>query len=286
MSLVVFGKSFLPVYVVMRSMKDFLVSAMLFPLTLPPTIPLWMVGIGVSFGIVIGKELFGGTGMNILNPALTCRAFLFFSFPGRMTGEVWVGSSPVQAASSIATMNATSGTDAYSQSSALAIFNVAEEIKRIHIDTIGMYLMQIKTASFDAITTAFNRWKSIVHFNGSFDEMNLTELKGFITSENGLDLPADYFANAMSFAKFKWGLNELTNGNLFFGNRLGSMGETSILASLFGAFVLIYTKIGSWKTMLSVVLGGLFMATLFQLSSHLGFDHGIYNPAKFGFSCL
>jgi len=263
--------------------EGLIVSAMLFPLTLPSTTPLWMVGLGVSFGIVIGKELFGGTGMNILNPALTCRAFLFFSFPGRMTGEVWAGSSPVQAASSIAAMNFEAGVDAYSQSTALAIFNVAEEVKRIHIDTIGMYLMHIKTASFDAILIAFNRWKSMFDFKGAFEDLNIDQLKSFVTSENGLDLPSDYFTGAMGFAKFKWGLSELTNGNLFFGNRLGSMGETSILASLFGAFVLIYTKVGSWKTMFSVILGGLFMATLFQLSSHLGFDHGIYNPAKFDF---
>jgi Na+-transporting NADH:ubiquinone oxidoreductase subunit B len=71
--------------------EGFLVTGMLYPLTLPPTLPLWQVGLGIAFGVVIGKEIFGGTGTNFLNPALTARAFVFFSFGGRMTGtEVWV----------------------------------------------------------------------------------------------------------------------------------------------------------------------------------------------------
>jgi len=70
--------------------EGFLVTGMLFALILPPEIPLWMVAVGICFGVVIGKEVFGGTGMNILNPALTARAFLFFSYPGEMTGDnVW-----------------------------------------------------------------------------------------------------------------------------------------------------------------------------------------------------
>jgi Na+-transporting NADH:ubiquinone oxidoreductase subunit B len=70
------------------------VSCMLFPLTLPPTTPLWQVALGISFGIVIGKEIFGGTGRNFLNPALTGRAFLFFAFPVRMSGDaVWTAAT-------------------------------------------------------------------------------------------------------------------------------------------------------------------------------------------------
>ena len=70
--------------------EGFLVTGLLFPLTLPPTIPLWQVAIGISFGVVIGKEVFGGTGRNLLNPALTARAFVFFSYPLSMSGEIWV----------------------------------------------------------------------------------------------------------------------------------------------------------------------------------------------------
>ena len=70
--------------------EGFLVTGLLFPMTLPPTIPLWQAALGISFGVVIGKEIFGGTGRNILNPALTGRAFLFFAYPAKMTGDsVW-----------------------------------------------------------------------------------------------------------------------------------------------------------------------------------------------------
>lgn len=70
--------------------EGFLVTGLLFPLILPATIPLWQVAIGISFGVIIGKEVFGGTGRNFLNPALTARAFLFFSYPVSMSGEVWI----------------------------------------------------------------------------------------------------------------------------------------------------------------------------------------------------
>ena len=74
--------------------EGFLVTGLLFPLTLPPTIPLWQVAVGISFGVVIGKEVFGGTGRNILNPALTGRVFLFFAYPVRMSGDaVWTAVS-------------------------------------------------------------------------------------------------------------------------------------------------------------------------------------------------
>lgn len=70
--------------------EGLLVTGLLFPLTLPATIPLWQVALGISFGIVIGKEVFGGTGRNILNPALTGRAFLYFSYPVSQSGNVWI----------------------------------------------------------------------------------------------------------------------------------------------------------------------------------------------------
>ena len=71
--------------------EGFLVSSMLYTLIMPPDIPLWQVALGISFGIVIGKEVFGGTGKNFLNPALTGRAFLYFAYPASMTGDaVWV----------------------------------------------------------------------------------------------------------------------------------------------------------------------------------------------------
>ena len=98
---------FLPVYIVCMAVgghcelifsvirkheinEGFLVTGMLFPLTLPPTIPLWQVAIGIMFGVVVGKEIFGGTGRNFLNPALTGRAFLYFAYPTKISGDaVW-----------------------------------------------------------------------------------------------------------------------------------------------------------------------------------------------------
>lgn len=71
--------------------EGFLVTSLLFPLTLPPNLPWWQAVIGISFGVVIGKEVFGGVGMNILNPALTGRAFLYFAYPAQISGDaVWV----------------------------------------------------------------------------------------------------------------------------------------------------------------------------------------------------
>ena len=70
--------------------EGFLVTGMLFPLTLPPDIPLWQVAIGIAFGVIVGKEIFGGTGKNFLNPALTARAFLYFAYPKQISGNaVW-----------------------------------------------------------------------------------------------------------------------------------------------------------------------------------------------------
>lgn len=73
--------------------EGFLVTGMLIPLTLPANIPLWQVALGTSFGVVVGKEIFGGTGMNILNPALTARAFLFFAYPAEISGNVWIAAN-------------------------------------------------------------------------------------------------------------------------------------------------------------------------------------------------
>jgi len=77
--------------------EGLLVTGLLFPLTLPPTIPLWQVAVGISFGVVIGKEIFGGTGFNVLNPALTSRAFLYFAYPAQISGDnVWAVVDPAK----------------------------------------------------------------------------------------------------------------------------------------------------------------------------------------------
>ena len=88
--------------------EGFFVTSILFTLTLPPAIPLWMAGVGIAFGVVIGKEVFGGTGKNFLNPALTGRAFLYFAYPASMSGDqVWVAMDGVTQATPLG--NAASG---------------------------------------------------------------------------------------------------------------------------------------------------------------------------------
>ena len=150
--------------------EGFFVTSLLFPLILPPDIPYWQVAFGITFGVVIGKEVFGGVGMNILNPALTGRAFLFFAYPVQISGDkVWMA------------------VDGLSQATPLAQF---------------------------ADTT-----------------MNLS---------------------------YTW-------WDSFIGLIPGSMGETSTLAILIGALILIVTGIGSWRIMLSVLVGMVLMSLTFNL---------------------
>jgi Na+-transporting NADH:ubiquinone oxidoreductase subunit B len=147
--------------------EGFLVTWMLFPLILPPAIPLWQVALGIAFGVIIGKEIFGGTGMNILNPALAARAFLFFAYPGQISGDqVWIA--------------ANTSTDGVSGAT---------------------WLAQAALGGQAAITQGVDWWSAFV---------------GLIP---------------------------------------GSMGETSTLACLFGAAVLIVTRIGSWQIMASLAAG-------------------------------
>ncbi len=160
--------------------EGFLVTGMLIPLTLPPTIPLWQVILGTSFGVVIGKEVFGGTGKNFLNPALTARAFLYFAYPAQITGSVWTA------------------VDGYSGATPLGALAAA-------------------------------------------------------TPEIGMKAITD----------------QLTWSTAFLGNMPGSMGETSTLACLMGAFILIVTGIGSWRIMAGVLAGGIGGSTiLWGFSGH------------------
>ncbi|MDM8550171.1 NADH:ubiquinone reductase (Na(+)-transporting) subunit B [Desulfobacterales bacterium HSG2] len=103
--------------------EGFFVTGLLFPLTLPPTLPLWQAAVGISFGVVIGKEVFGGTGRNFLNPALTARAFIFFAYPAKMSGDVWTVVSAVK----------TRAVDAFSGATPLALACVADTSEKIEI---------------------------------------------------------------------------------------------------------------------------------------------------------
>jgi Na+-transporting NADH:ubiquinone oxidoreductase subunit B len=161
--------------------EGFLVTGMLIPLIVPVDIPVWMLAIAVAFSVIIGKEVFGGTGMNILNPALTARAFLFFAYPAWMTGnKVWIGGMA----------NGTGIIDGYSGETLLA------------------------------------------------------------QAANGATQFVDGFGN------------KVTEWDMFLGTIPGSVGETSTLAIMLGAAVLLFTGVGSWRVMLSVLLGGSAMGLL------------------------
>ncbi|MHA7059912.1 NADH:ubiquinone reductase (Na(+)-transporting) subunit B [Aquimarina sp. M1] len=174
--------------------EGYLVTGMLVPLIVPVDTPLWMLAVAVIFGVVIGKEVFGGTGMNILNPALTIRAFLFFAYPTWMSGDkVWVHGA-VERANKIA-----------------------------------------DGAELDAISGE-------------------TILGGLAQGKNILGSGEATYSLA----------------DAFYGFIPGSVGETSALLILVGAAFLIFTKIGSWRIMVSAVLGTLLMGLIFNGVTNAG----------------
>ncbi len=272
--------------------EGFLVTGILYPLILPPTIPYWMVALGVLFGVVIGKELFGGTGMNILNPALLCRAFLFFTFPGKMTGDIWVGTNPNKVIDSLKFMNTTAGLneiDGYTQASPLQGFNTSiDDIKRIHVDALAANTVGSKVATYEVIQTHLQHWNQLTGQKTELGHLTMDQMKAFITGpiqEGGLGLLPGNFQAAHAAVDTLYGTSKFTDGNLFWGNIVGSMGETSTFACLLGALFLIYTGIGSWRTMLSFGIGAYLTALLFHFfSTHFGMESGIWNPARFAMS--
>jgi Na+-transporting NADH:ubiquinone oxidoreductase subunit B len=155
--------------------EAFLVTSLLLPLTLPPDIPLWQVAVGVSFGVVFAKEVFGGVGKNFMNPALACRAFIYFAYPAQMTGDkVWTA------------------VDGYSSATPLGAM-----------------------------------------------------------AQGPVDDPT--------------AILDITWFQAFAGTIPGSMGETSALACLFGAALLLITGIASWRIMLSMLLGAVVTGLAFQM---------------------
>ena len=166
--------------------EGYLVSGMLIPMILPIDTPLWMVAVAVAFSVIFAKEVFGGTGYNIFNVALIARAFLFFSYPSKMSGDqVWVRTADTFG------MGGGSVIDGYSGATPLG---------------------QIATTDV-----------------GRFGEFTFQGITG----------------------------QPLSISDMFFGFIPGSVGEVSTFAILLGALILIVTGVGSWKTMLSVFLGGL-----------------------------
>ena len=177
--------------------EGYLVTGLLIPMIMPVDIPLWMVGASVAFAVLIGKEAFGGTGMNILNPALTARAFAFFAYPTYMSGnQVWVSE--------------------------------ASNVDGVSGETIlGMLAAGSNPSQYSVI-------------------------------------------------------------DMFIGSIPGSIAETSTLMVLIGAFILIYTGVGSWRIMLGSILGAAFTGILFnlwganELMSFSWFNHLIVGGFAFG----
>jgi len=140
--------------------EGFFVTGMLFPLVLPPTIPLWQVAVGISFGVVIGKEVFGGTGMNVLNPALLARAFLFFAYPANISGDkVWVASDAFSGATPLSAAAATEAGGSVVDSLMRAGYSLQEMFLGNHGGSIGetstlailigaVFLLLTRTASW------------------------------------------------------------------------------------------------------------------------------------------
>lgn len=269
--------------------EGFLVSGILYALILPPTIPYWMAAFGIAVGIILGKEVFGGSGMNIVNPAMCCRAFLFFTFPGRMSGNVWVGSNPTVVRESLVKMNQDSGIntlDAYSQATRLNIFNIPSDIKKIHTDAIATNNLD-HLGTMDAIKQKFAIWQSS-HPEASLGSLTPEQMKSFVTSslsDGGLGLSSGYYESAYQFSALNYGIGPLNSDwGFFLGNKLGCMGETSTLACLFGAVFLIITGIASWRTMLAVVIGAMATASAFEWGAYLFTNDGGANlSAQFGF---
>ncbi len=281
------------IYAVVRKheiSEGFLVTGMLYALILPSTIPYWMLAICIAIGNILSKEVFGGVGMNIVNPALACRAFLFFTFPGRMSGDVWVGQNASTVRESLLKMNKeakTSALDGYSQATPLGKFNISSEIKRIHVDTLATNDLGSHVETFPAIEKQFAKWNELGQHQATLTQLNSEQMKQFITSginEGGLGLSVGYYEDAYHFSSLNYGLGHNGDLNFFFGDRLGSLGETSVLGCLIGAIFLIWTGVASWRTILGMILGAFATASLFELGAHfLGGDGGAWNPATMGF---
>jgi len=271
--------------------EGFLVTGILYALILPPTIPYWMAIVGVSVGTVLAKEVFGGSGMNIVNPALACRAFLFFTYPGRMSGSVWVGGNPTVVRESLVKMNqdaATTSIDSFTQATKLAVFNVTPEIKRVHVDAIATNEVGTDVSTIGTIQNQFNQWTATSDQQATLGQLSQEQMQSFVTTplaEGGLGLSTGYYEDAFHFSSLQHDVGT-TNSDwgFFLGNKLGCIGETSTLACLLGAIFLIYTGIGSWRTMIAMGLGAYLTALCFQWGSSLfGAEGGAWAPAQFGF---
>ena len=192
--------------------EGFLVTGMLIPLIMPPGIPLWQVALATVFATTVAKEVFGGTGMNILNVALTARVFLYFGFPSDISGDVWTYYG-----------------------------NDDQELISGYSGATPLYLGASTVDNVDS--------NSLAYLLDEYSEA----------------------INQTDFYSFQ---------NMFLGAIPGSIGETSTFMCLIGAFILIFTGVGSWRIMLSVFLGAYCMGFLFNL---IGSNEFMLIPPEYHF---
>lgn len=182
---------------------------------------------------------------------------------------------------------AKSSLDGYTQASKLAQFNVPPDIKKIHIDALASNNLGVKTRSYDTIHHYFEKWTQSTGQEAALGQLTQEQMHQFVTtpiSESGLGLSPGHYEDAYHFANLNYGFDGNSDLSFFFGNKLGCIGETSTFACILGALFLIYTGVGSWRTMLGMGLGAFLTALLFQLGSDFfGVDGGAWNPAQLGF---
>lgn len=223
--------------------EGYLVTGMLIPLIMPATIPLWQVAMATIFAVIIAKEAFGGTGMNILNVALTARAFLYFAYPSQISGDVWV-SLPTDKTVVVA---------GYSGATPLAIAAESSADASNARKNAGM----LEQKKIDDPSQ-----KNIIAWEDAVKEAQIL---------NSGDKVSVEFGN-------HWKPEAYTFKNMFIGVMPGSIGETSVLMCLLGAIILIATGVGSWKVIVSVFMGAYGMALVFNLA---GANEYMLIPAHF-----
>lgn len=222
--------------------EGFLVTGMLIPLVMPPDIPLWQVALATVFAVLIAKEVFGGTGMNVLNVALTARAFLYFAYPVDMAGEVWTYIP-----------DKTQVVSGYSGATPLGIS------------------AEFSTRASQAIDNAAIARELALEEPTAVNKLAAEQAQHIADSLNNGHLVADALGSAWSE-----GLYDFLN--LFYGLIPGSIGETSALMCLIGAVILIVTGVGSWKIIVSV-FGGAYLTGL--LFNFLGGNEFMMLPAHY-----
>ncbi len=185
--------------------EGFLVTGMLIPLVMPPTVPLWQVAMATAFAVILGKEVFGGTGMNILNVALTARAFLYFAYPTDITGDVWVfkggkevvdgytGATPLSIGAEVVSsgQNMVEAITAYGKGWADGIFGLGNMFMGWMPGSIGeTSVLMVLLGALILIVTGVGSWKIIVGvFGGAYVMATLMNLIG---SNEFMLLPAEY----------------------------------------------------------------------------------------------